>query len=215
MLKKCLTSKNFIRGRTCEVSCDTNSEEKSHIKEYKHGEADLQRKCSSDCTTGYPYYYDNTNYECLEACQTGDYFVPKLSQNKNATLCFSSCNYNSPIYKYKIENETSKAYYKECPCERPFHKDTTKAGKCYLECPPDSPFHEKVEDKTNFICKTLEECNYDYVYVDSEAKICLAKEESCPDGSKLSEYGGKKVCLNEYMEPYGKYPTENNGCVND
>ena len=216
-VKKCPPSKNFIRGKTCETSCDTSSDEKFYIKEYKHGEADLQRKCSSDCTTGYPYYYDDGKYECLEACQTGHYFVPKLNPNKNATLCLSSCNYNSPTYKYKIENETSKTCYKECPGERPYHKDITKSdendNKCYSECPPDAPFHEKVEDKTRFICKTLDNCNYNYVnYVTKE---CLASEETCPDGSKLSEYKGKKVCLNDCMEPYGKYPTEYNTCVND
>ena len=173
-VKKYPTSKNFIRGRACDVSCDTNSKEKFHIKEYKHGEANLQRKYSSDCTTGFPYYYDNTNHEWLEAYQTGDYFVSKLNQYKKETLCLSSCNYNSQIYKYKIENETCIACYKECPGERPYHKYITKVGetdnKWYLEYLPDSPFHKKVDDKTNFICKTLEECNYDYVYVDSKQK---------------------------------------------
>ena len=216
-VKKCPPSKNFIRGRTCEASCDTNSEEKFHIKEYRHGEADLQRKCSSDCTSGYPYYYDDGKYECLEACQTGHYFVPKVSPDKNATLCFYSCNYDNQTYKYKIENETSKTCYKECPGERPFHKNITIAGetdnKCYSVCPPDASFHEKVEDKTRFICKTLDKCNNGYA--NYETKECLAREETCPDGSKLSEYQGKIVCLYQCMEPYGKYPTEYNTCVND
>lgn len=217
-VKQCPSSKNFLRGKTCHTSCDTNSEEKFHIKEYKHDESDLQRICLTDCKPEYPYYYGDGKYECIEACQTGHYYVPNYSSYKNAKLCVEECKFDSQNYNYKIENKTSKVCYKECPSERPYHKDISKDqykldNNCYDECPPDAPFHEKAADKTGFVCKTLEECKFDYV--DYETKECLAKDETCPSERKLSIYNGKKVCLNECISPYGKYPTFYKTCVND
>ena len=225
-VKQCHPPKPFLRGNICFPDCDSSSDEKFYIKEFKHGETFLQKKCLTDCPEDYPFYYKERSppYECLEKCDTGHYYVPNFDLEKNTILCLSSCTSSGLTYKYKIENETSKICYQECPSERRYHKDISKAkyssdNNCYEECPPDAPFHMEAPDLDQYICKTLEECDNDYV--DYDRKLCLRKDEVCPSTKRLSKYkynsnsNYKYVCLNDCMEPFGKYPTDYNTCVNN
>ena len=225
-VKQCHPPKPFLRGNICFPDCDSSSDEKFYIKEFKHGETFLQKKCLTYCPEDYPFYYKERSppYECLEKCDTGHYYVPNFDLEKNTILCLSSCTSSGPTYKYKIENETSKICYQECPSERPYHKDISKPkyssdNNCYEDCPPDAPFHMEAPDLAQYICKTLEECDNDYV--DYDRKLCLRKDEACPSTKRLSKYkynsnsNYKYVCLNDCMEPFGKYPTDYNTCVNN
>ena len=51
---QCPQSKPFADGTTCVDICPETS--RYYIKEFKHGETDLQRKCLNDCPENYPFY---------------------------------------------------------------------------------------------------------------------------------------------------------------
>jgi len=218
-VKQCPASKPFSRGNECISTCDSSE---FYIKEFKHGESSLQKECFSYCPEKYPFYYEaEGKKECVEKCNSGDYYFEKNNDKDNTKidrLCLPECTKTTSVYKYKIESETSRRCYIECPTEKPFYKLNDDDNNCYEECPPDAPFHEK-SGSDKLICKKLEECNYNYV--DFENGLCLESNEECPTGNKTTKYkfnnGNeyKYICSSECLPTYGKYSTKYDICVDD
>ena len=221
----CRSPKPFIRGNTCVESCDPLWDEKFYVKTLETGAENPKKICLTDCPSDYPFYYEtDPRYECKTSCNSGHYYVPNFGLNKNAKLCLSTCTSSGPIYKYKIEIGTNKTCYEECPSERPYHKDISKAeyssdNNCYEGCPSGALYHEITSDLNRFICKSsLKECVNKYV--DEDNKKCLRKDETCPPLKKLSKYkyntnDYKNICSNTCSSTYGIYQTKYDTCVSD
>ena len=222
-VRQCPNSKPFRKGNTCRNACDSSE---FYIKEFKHGESSLQKECFSYCPDGYPFYYETSGKkECVENCNSGDYYFEKTNDkvsSKKDKLCLTECKRTSSVYKYKIESETSRRCYDECPTEKKYHKSNGDDNNCYEECPPDAPFHEK-SGEDQYICKKLEDCIKNYV--DFESGLCgennLEDNEQCPDGKYKTKYkfnsgaNYKFICSSECLPTYGKYSTNYHICVND
>ena len=220
-VKQCHLPKLFIRGSECISACSSTE---FYIREFKQGEIFLHKECLKYCPENYPFYYKTAEgkKECVENCNSGDYYFEKnndIDNTKKDKLCLTECQKTSSDYKYKIESETSRRCYDICPDEKPFYKLNDDDNNCYEECPPDAPFHEK-SGANRFICKTLENCQYDYV--DFDQKLCLNNGEQCPPSSKkTTKYkfnSGTKfkyICSNECLPIYGQYSTYYVTCVND
>ena len=218
-VKQCPASKPFSRGNQCISTCDSSE---FYIKEFKHGESSLQKECFSYCPEEYPFYYETAGKkECVEKCNSGDYYFEKNNDKDNTKidrLCLTECKKTSSVYKYKIESEASRRYYIQCPTEKKYYKLNDDDNNCYEECPPDAPFHEK-SGSDKFICKKLEECNNDYV--DFENGLCLESNDECPTSKKKTKYkfnDGNKykyICSSECLPTYGKYSTYYDICVDN
>ena len=210
----------FRDGDECIYNCKSNTAKKFYIKEFKHGEDPIEKICRSECPDYYPFYNEvGSLNECVEKCEDGYYYTKTIKATiKIDNKCLPQCIKTNSVYKYKIESETSKICYDECPEDSPFYKLNDDDNNCYKECPPDAPYHENDASNQYFhVCKTLEYCNNSYV--DFDDNLCLGDSERC--GSKKTtkyEYKTgyyKYICSNECIPTYGKYLTDNNTCVNE
>lgn len=212
---QCPESNPFADGTTCVDICPETS--RYYIKEFKHGETDLQRKCLNDCPQEYPFYTIDTSstpnkYPCQSDCIEG-FYVPNFSdQNIIAKLCLSACNGDNPYenYKYKIIDETNnnKTCYDVCPPEKPYHKEAG-GSDCLAICPDDAPFHEI----GSTICISANDCSGNYI--DYETRQCL-NTAYCPSSRRYkSKKDSKYICLNTCIQLYGEYLSPYNTCVED
>jgi hypothetical protein len=199
------------------VACVT-SDNYYTLKEFKHGETDLQKRCLNDCPQEYPFYTIDTSstpnkYPCQNDCIEG-FYVPNFSDRIIiAKLCLSNCDgATSPYenYKYKIIDETNnnKTCYDVCPPEKPYHK-TDAGSDCLAICPDDAPFHEI----GSTICITLNDCSGNYI--DYETRLCL-NTDYCPGSRRYkSKINSKFICLNACIQLYGEYLSPYDTCVAD
>ena len=213
-VQSCPPSKPYLYENTCVESCAFPGSEKRYILK----EGDNSKICFTDCAAPYIYYKKKINtinqeeyYECSRNYKEDgyQYYGPNSNPNKVGKISLQSCNHDDQIYKYKNNDEC----YEKCPSESPFYILNNEDNNCYTNCPNSHPFHEKDADLNYFICKTLNECINDFV--DIEEKLCLRKDEKCPDSKKIGRYNEKFVCLNTCGDSaYGQYLTEYNTCVN-
>ena len=212
---ECPESKPFADGTTCSNVCPETS--RYYIKEFKHGETDLQKKCLNDCPQEYPFYTIDTSstpnkYPCQNDCREG-FYVPNFSdQNIIAKLCIPTCVGDSPYdnYKYKIIDvaNNNKTCYDVCPPEKPYHKQDA-GSDCLAICPDDAPFHEI----GSTICITLDVCSGDYI--DYETRQCLTTPY-CPSSRRYkSKKDSKYICLDACIQLYGEYLSPYDSCVDD
>ena len=214
---QCPQSKPFADGRTCVDICPETS--KYYIKEFMHGETDLQKKCLNDCPQNYPFYTiipgsspTPNKYPCQNDCIEG-FYVPNFSdQNIIAKLCLPTCNGAIPYenYKYKIIDTTNnnKTCYAVCPPEKPYHKEVA-GSDCLTICPDDAPFHEI----GSTICIRADDCDGDYI--DYETRQCL-NTDYCPNTRRYkSKKNSKYICLNTCIQLYGEYLSPYDTCVED
>jgi len=215
-VKACRDPLPYIYGNTCKKSCAFENSEKRFILE----EAANNKACLTDCVASYQYYIEKTNsdngekyYECTQSYKDGvnQFFVPNSNPEKIGKLKLPTCNYNDPIYKYKIDDQC----YEKCPEEKPYYKLNNPDNNCYMSCLDTNShlFHEKDLDLNSFICKELNQCTNDYVDIDE--KLCLRKDEKCLDSQKVGKSGDKFVCLNGCDSTYGLHLTEYDTCVNN
>ena len=218
---QCPGSKPFADGNTCVDICPETS--RYYIKEFKHGETDLQKKCLNDCPQNYPFYTiipgsspTPNKYPCQNDCIEG-FYVPNFSdQNIIAKLRLPSCDGASPYenYKYKIIDTTNnnKTCYAVCPPEKPYHKEDA-GSDCLTICPDDAPFHLIGSP----ICITEDDCPGNYI--DYETRQCLNADVT--DCQSLRRYKSKirdkekYICLDTCIQSYGEYLSPYKTCVED
>ena len=226
-VKQCPSDKQYLRDNTCEEHCPDSK--KFFVKEFKHSEDDLQKKCYTDCPKEYPYYtiYNddkgNKAYGCQNNCDEGYKVINFTDKNIDAILCIKDCpdkvsDYYSDYidYKFKIMDNNNKTCYSFCPPGKPYYKfNHEEDNNCYEACPEETPFTEinKLE------CKSEEECDGDFI--DYENKKCLPDDQKkCPTNKKyMSKYKIgtviKYICLDNCIEKYGKYLSPYETCVNN
>ena len=226
-VKQCPSDQQYLYNNTCIKHCPTGN--KFFIKEFKHSETDLQKKCLTDCPADYPYYkvYKENNertYGCINNCDEGYKVINFTDKSISAILCINDCpdklsEYNTDYkdYIFKIVEKNNKTCYSFCPPEKPYYKyDHSEDNNCYKECPEETPFTEM----NKFECKSEDEC--DGTFIDYESKTCLSEsQEKCPAYKKyMSKYkygtiGVKYICLNSCIEKYGKYLSPYGTCVSN
>ena len=226
-VKECPSAKQYLIDNTCVNHCPT--EKKFFIKEFKHSENDLQKKCLTDCPADYPYYTvkeenNERTYGCINNCDEGYKVINFTDKSISAILCIKDCpdkvsDYNTDYkdYIFKIVEKNNKTCYSFCPPEKPYYKyDHSEDNNCYEKCPEETPFTEM----NKFECKSEDEC--DGTFIDYESKTCLSEsQEKCPAYKKyMSKYkygtiGVKYICLNSCIEKYGKYLSPYGTCVSN
>ena len=225
-VKQCPSDQQYLYNNTCIKHCPTGN--KFFIKEFKHSETDLQKKCLTDCPADYPYYkvYKENNertYGCINNCDEGYKVINFTDKSISAILCINDCpdklsEYNTDYkdYIFKIVEKNNKTCYSFCPPEKPYYKyDHSEDNNCYKECPEETPFTEM----NKFECKSEDEC--DGSFIDYENKKCLSRsQEKCPANKKyMSRYvintKVKYICLDNCIEKYGKYLSPYDTCVNN
>ena len=225
-VKQCPSDQKYLYNNTCIKHCP--NEKKFFIKEFKHSEVDIQKKCLTDCPKEYPYYtvYKENNqrtYGCINNCDEGYKVINFTDRSISAILCIKDCPDKVSEYKndykdyiFKIVEKNNKTCYSFCPPERPYYKfDHSEDNNCYRECPEETPFTEM----NKFECKSEDEC--DGSYIDYENKKCLSTSQTkCPVYKKyMSRYvinsKVKFICLNSCIEKYGKYLSPYGTCVSN
>ena len=225
-VKQCPSDQQYLYNNTCIKHCPTGN--KFFIKEFKHSETDLQKKCLTDCPADYPYYtvYRENNertYGCINNCDEGYKVINFTDKSISAILCIKDCpdkvsEYNTDYkdYIFKIVEKNNKTCYSFCPPEKPYYKyDHSVDNNCYKECPEETPFTEM----NKFECKSEDEC--DGSFIDYENKKCLSiSQTKCPSNKKyMSRYvinsKVKYICLDSCIEKYGKYLSPYDTCVNN
>ena len=215
----------FANDKICVDICP--EEKRYYIKNFIHGETDIQKNCLTNCPEDYPFYKiikykDNKYYECLGSCE--GYYAPNLDDpNKIGKLCLDDCpdpnndagdGTDEVIYKYKLEDEEGKKCYKKCPAEKPYHKEVF-GSECLSSCeddPDDAHFHEGNSE----VCKKIEDCPEDK-FIDYDLKLFV---DSCSDSKVKTEVKldstieiTKTICSNECIPKYGEYLTPYKTCV--
>ena len=210
----------------CEKACTGTN--KFFIREFKHYENNIQKKCIPNCPDEYPYHtiYKESGYDryaCQSTCDDG-YIL-----HKDGKLCVPSCPTNLDIYKEKYTDIGDFKYIliikpNEKYCYRDkdkhngkelYHKE--ESGSYLLEkCPDDAPINNPHDADKKYFCKTITEINCNYIDYD--------KNECLKNGKVCSEYGkyrskiknkDKNICTAKCNSTYGIYETTYGYCVND
>ena len=199
------------KDNNCVISC--NGVYKYYIKEFIHGETDIQKRCLNDCPRDYKFYVEKEEgiKECFSTCDNGYYVDP--DSGKNATRCLPDCP--NMGYKYKLIDGVEKKCVISCPQgegKKSFHLPQL-GSECLEKCPDFAKFH-KNGDVVCYNEKGLKDYT-DCQSIVYSSKECYSTNVCGNKKTSVHSESGLTVCLNECIPEYGEYLTPYNTCVKD
>ena len=204
---QCPSDKQYLENNICVNKCQNGT---YFVKEFIHGETDIQKRCLNDCPRDYKFYVENNGVkECFSTCDKGYYVNP--DSGKIATRCLPDCPNSG--YNYKLINGIDKKCVVSCPKEvgeKRFHLPDP-GNECLEKCPDYAKFYKD----NDFTCYSENDIIQKNIcdFIDYSSKKCTS---SCMN-KNFSKYPGSelKICLDECIPEYGEYLTPFNTCVKD
>ena len=207
---KCPSDKPYLaQNNECIAKCSGTYI--YYVREFIHGETDIQKKCLDDCPEEYIFYEEKDGVrECFSTCDKG-YYVPNSDSPKRATLCLSDCPMS--VYNYKLIDGIEKKCVKDCKDvegnNKWFHL-SHRGSECIRECPD----FEKFNLINDYNCSKEVNLKTLCTHINYSTKVCSNTNCDSEYSSKHLE-SGLTICLNKCIPEYGEYLTPFKTCVKD